>query len=205
MDESRQSNIFDTDQQQLGEIYATALIGLGQKRGLTPTWIEQLAAVIDVLDAVPKLKALLQSPGIAVGEKVAVLKKAFVKKVDNDLLNFLTVVLSKGRFDCLSAIRGAAVRQFDELSGRVRGTITTALEIDEQVRQRVEGQLATKFGKTIQLASRVDPSIIGGIVVRIGDTVYDASVRNRLNQVRTKAIKRTADSIRSSLDSFVAN
>ena len=119
-------------------------------------------------------------------------------------MDFLKIILEKGRFDCLPAIRSSAEKIFDEISGRVQATVTTAEPIEESVRKRIEKSLSTKLGKQIQLESRVDPSVIGGMVVRIGDTVYDGSVQSQLSQVRSRAIKRASDAIRSSLDKFMA-
>lgn len=203
MDETRQQTVFDSDQQQLGETYANALIGFAQKTGATEQLLEQLDGVADAIRQLPKLESLLQSPRIGAIEKVKLLDKALNGKVDAKLLNFLKIVLEKGRFDCLPAIQIAAHKIFDEISGRVQATITTAEPIDEGVRKRVEEKLAGALGKQIQLASKTDPAVIGGMVVRIGDTVYDASVKNQLNQVRTRATKKAADAIRTSIDKFM--
>ncbi len=204
MGEPKHSTVFDSDQQQVGEAYANALIGFGQKNGSTEKLLEQLGAVTDVLHDVPKLNGALQSPGIATADKVSLLEKTLGSKVDGKLMDFLKIILEKGRFDCLPAIRSSAEKIFDEISGRVQATVTTAEPIEESVRKRIEKSLSTKLGKQIQLESRVDPSVIGGMVVRIGDTVYDGSVQSQLSQVRSRAIKRASDAIRSSLDKFMA-
>ncbi len=203
MDETQSVTVFDSDQQQLGETYAHALIGLGQKTGATQQLLEQLSSVGDVLRKLPKLGSMLQSPQIAPAEKMKLLEKAFGGRIDGKLMNFLKIVLEKRRFDCLPAIQAAAKKIFDELSGRMQATITTAEPIDDEGRQRVEAKLAGMFNKQIQLATRTDPSIIGGMVVRVGDTVYDGSVKNQLNQVRARASQRAADAIRASLDRFM--
>lgn len=204
MDEPKHQTVFDSDQQQVGEAYANALIGFGQQNGSTELLLEQLGGVVDVLHDVPKLNAALQSPGVAMPEKMSLLEKSLSKKVDGKLMNFLKIVLEKGRFDCLPAVRSSAEKIFDEMSGRVQATVTTAEPIDESVRKRIEESLSKKLGKKIQLTPEIDASVIGGMVVRIGDTVYDSSVKSQLGQVRTKAIKRASDAIRSSLDKFMA-
>lgn len=203
MDEPRPATVFDSDQQQLGETYARALVGLGQKTGATQQMLEQLSSVSDVLGKLPKLGSMLQSPQIAPAEKMKLLEKAFSGRVDGQLMNFLKVVLEKRRFDCLPAIQASATKIFDELSGRLQATITTAEPIDDEGRRRVESRLADMLGKQIQLAAKTDPSIIGGMVVRVGDTVYDGSVRNQLNQVRARAKRQATDAIRTSLDRFM--
>ncbi len=92
----------------------------------------------------------------------------------------------------------------DELLGRVKATLTTAEEVDDSVRQKISERLVELFGKQVVLNSEVDPRIIGGMIVRVGDTVYDGSVSNQLEQVRSKAIKHAADAIREHLDRFTS-
>jgi F-type H+-transporting ATPase subunit delta len=205
MDEAKQQTVFDTDQQQVGEAYANALIGFGQANGNTESLLSQLSEVVGALGGVPKLGAMLQSPGIAVADKASLLDKAFGGKVDGKLMNFLKIVLDKGRFDCLGAIWSSAKKIFDEMSGRVQATITTAEPIEDSVRARVEKSLSDKLGKQIQLEALMDPSVIGGMVIRIGDTVYDGSVKSHLSRVRSNAIKNASDAIRGSLEKFMAS
>jgi len=204
MEEPKHQTVFDSDQQQVGEAYANALIGFGQQNGSTELLLEQLGGVVDVLRDVPKLDAALQSPGVPLPDKMSLLEKSLSSKVDGKLMNFLKIVLEKGRFDCLPSVRNSAEKIFDEMSGRVQATVTTAEPIDESVRKRIEENLSSKLGKKIQLTSEIDASVIGGMVVRIGDTVYDSSVQSQLSQVRAKAIKRASDAIRGSLDKFMA-
>lgn len=204
MDEPRQQTVFDSDQQLIGETYANALIGFGQQAGNTEEMLGQFDGVANAINGLPKLGEMLQSPQIAVADKLGLLDKALNGKVDGKLMNFLKIILEKGRFDCLPAIQSSAKKIFDELSGRVQATMTTAEAVDDSVRKRVEEKLAKMLGKEIQLESVTDPSIIGGMVVRIGDTVYDGSVQNQLKQVRSRATKRAEESIRSSIDKFMA-
>ena len=204
MDEPKQQTVFDSDQQLIGETYANALIGFGQKSGNTETLLNQFNGVADAISSLPKLDAMLQSPRIGVADKLQLIEKALAAKVDGKLMNFLKIILEKGRFNCVPVIQTAAQKIFDEMSGRVQATMTTAEDVDDSVRKRVEEKLANMLGKEIQLQSKTDPSIIGGMVVRIGDTVYDGSVRNQLDQVRNRATKRAEESIRSSIEKFMA-
>jgi F-type H+-transporting ATPase subunit delta len=195
--------VFDTDQQQLGDIYAKALIGFGQKAGDLGGLLGELDDVTDALDGVPKLQVALESPRISVADKQALLTKAFGERVSKGLLNFLKIVVAKGRFDCLRAITVSARRMHDEMSGRVVATVTTAEPIDDTVRNEIAAKVGEVLGATIELREVVDPAIIGGMVVRVGDTVYDGSVANQLGQIRAKAVKRASDAIRGSIDKFI--
>ena len=206
MDKSpKHETVFDTDQQQLGDVYAKAFVGFAQQAGNLDQLLGELEAVVQAIREVPKLGSALESPRVGVEEKQGLLEKAFGGKVSNDVLNFLKIVISKGRANCLSAIGGSARRIFDELSGRVVATVTTAESVEDSVLQQIASKLSSSLGKEVDLRPEVDPAIIGGMVVRVGDTVYDGSVTNQLDQVRAKAVKRAADAIRGSIDKFISS
>ena len=206
MDEStKHSTVFDSDQQQLGKVYARALLAFGKEAGKLDQMVEELDSVIDVVGRVPGMKDALESPRIKFDGKAKLLDKAFSGKVDKGVIDFLKVVGRKGRFDCLGAISASARVMQDEMSGRVQAVLTSASEIDDSVKNNISDKLSKVLGKTVNLASVVDPEILGGIVVRVGDTVYDGSVVSQLAQVRVKAVKKAADAIRAQLDRFASS
>ncbi len=195
--------VFDTDKASLGDVYAKALLGVGNNSGKSESLIEELSAVATVVKKLPKLQAALESPQISVDAKQGILQKAFGGKLSKDMVSFLKIVGSKGRFDCLGQISSSANRLYDELSGNVQAEIVTAEKIDGSVANDIAAQLEKELGKKVSVKTVVDPKIIGGMVIRIGDTVHDGSVVNQLDQVRTKAINRASDAIRGSLDKFM--
>ncbi len=201
---TQQRTVFDADQQLLGNVYAKALIGFGQQSGDADSLVDELAAVVDVIDQIPRLKMTLESPRVALEVKWKMLESAFGGKVSQEMLNFLRIVVKKGRFGCLSAVEASARRIQDEMSGRVQATLTTAESVDDSTRENIANQFSNLLGKQVILSTLVDPEIIGGIVVKVGDTVYDASVANQLEQVRLKAIHHAADAIREKLDRFTS-
>ncbi len=203
--ELRHETVFDSDQLQIGEVYARALLDLGRKDDLVDQVVEQLDAVVAAVEGLPAFRAALESPRISLSEKLKLLEKAFGDRVHPHLLNFLKVAARKGRLDCLPAIRVAAHRLHDEMAGRVQVAVTTAVPVPDATRQELQKRLSEKFGKTAVVHYSVDPKIVGGLVVRIGDTVYDASVATQLKSARTRTIKRTVDAIRESVDKFLAS
>ncbi len=202
MADVRHKTVFDTEQQQIGVIYAKALLSFGKDAGILDTLVEQLSDVANVVSEVPGLQALLESPRIAFEEKSKLLDKAFGGRVEQSLINFLKIVGSKNRFECLAAISVSAKKLQDEMAGRVQAILTSAAEVDDRVKKAIAQKLSSVLGKTVTLNSVIDPSIIGGMVIRIGDTIYDGSVVNQLAQVRVKAIKNASDAIREKLDRF---
>lgn len=152
----------------------------------------------------PGFQAALESPRIGYEAKASVLDKAFHGKIDQVLLNFLKLVVKKGRFDCIGAMALSARKMQDEIAGRVQAILTSAEGVDENTKKNIADRLAAVLGKAVSLQTVVDPSIIGGFTVRVGDTVYDASLANQLAHVRKKAVQRTAETIRGKLDQFIS-
>ncbi len=205
MVEAKQPTVFDSDQQQLGDVYARALLAFGAEAGNVDQLVDELGEVVETIDGVAGLRDALESPRIGAGSKVDLLDKAFAGKVEKGLLHFLKVVGNKGRFDCLGAISSSAQALRDEMSGRVQAVVTSASPMDGKAVERITSQLSKTLGKEVSLQVLVDPEILGGIVVRVGDTVYDGSVINQLSQVRSRAVKRASDAIREKLDRFTTS
>ncbi|MGI9497273.1 MAG: ATP synthase F1 subunit delta [Mariniblastus sp.] len=205
MVEAKQPTVFDSDQQQLGDVYARALLAFAADAGNVDQLVDELGEVVGAINGVAGLRDALESPRVGVESKVDLLDKAFAGKVEKGLLHFLKVVGNKGRFDCLGAIASSAKTLRDEMSGRVQAVVTSASPMDSEVVGRITDQLSKTLGKDVSLQVLVDPEILGGIVVRVGDTVYDGSVVNQLSQVRARAVKRASDAIREKLDRFTTS
>jgi len=205
MVEAKQPTVFDSDQQQLGDVYARALLAFAADAGNVDQLVDELGEVVEAINGVAGLRDALESPRVGVESKVDLLDKAFAGKVEKGLLHFLKVVGNKGRFDCLGAIASSAKTLRDEMSGRVQAVVTSASPMDSEVVGRITDQLSNTLGKDVSLQVLVDPEILGGIVVRVGDTVYDGSVVNQLSQVRARAVKRASDAIREKLDRFTTS
>jgi len=205
MVEAKQPTVFDSDQQQLGDVYARALLAFAADAGDVDQLVDELGEVVEAINGVAGLRGALESPRVGVESKVDLLDKAFAGKVEKGLLHFLKVVGNKGRFDCLGAIASSAKTLRDEMSGRVQAVVTSASPMDSEVVGRITDQLSKTLGKDVSLQALVDPEILGGIVVRVGDTVYDGSVVNQLSQVRARAVKRASDAIREKLDRFTTS
>ncbi len=197
-------DLFTTEQQQIGSVYAKALLGVGEKSGDTQQLLEELAAVAKAVSNQPSLNSTLQSPQVGSEEKLKLVGKIFEGKVSHPMMNFLKVLVGKDRFDCVAAISAAAKKLNDEKSGEVQATVTTAEEIDASAKDEIAKQLSKKLGKKVKLDSVVDASVVGGVVVRVGDTVYDNSVVGQLQQVRQRAMERAAEAIREKLDRFAS-
>lgn len=201
--------VFDSERQQVGESYARALIGLGKARessgSVSPArLVEELAGFVTAVRQNPRLMAALDSPRVSESEKLRVVDAVLAGRTSQDFVNFIRILVQRSRFDCLEAILASATRQLDETSGRVRGVVTSAAPIDPAALEQLSRNLSRRLGREVVLQTEVDPAILGGVVVRVGDTVYDASVRNRLGQLKVRAARNASAAIRSQLDRFVS-
>ena len=193
----------DTGQQYLAAVYAKALLGATERAGNTETVLDELEALLsDVFQRLPTLENTLASPRVGQEEKLRLLELAFGSRVSQSLMDFLKVVAVRGRLDCLRAIARAARQQLNDLRGHVEVTLTTAEPLGEELLQQAMERLKTALGQQIDLSTTVNPDLIGGVVVRVGDTIFDGSVLNRLEQLRRAAHSQSAQQIRNELDRF---
>ena len=197
------SSTVDTGQQYLAAVYAKALLGATEQAGNTDTVLEELDAVLaEVFQRLPTLENALASPRVGQEEKLRLLDVALGTRVSQSLMDFLKVVAARGRLNCLRAIARAARQQLNEIRGRVEVTLTTAEPLDDELTRLASERLGASLGRQIDLSTAVNPDLIGGAVVRVGDTIYDGSVLNRLEQLRKAALNQSAQQIRNELERF---
>jgi F-type H+-transporting ATPase subunit delta len=193
----------DVGREKVGEIYARALVAAAEHAGQSVAVLEELDAIVsEVFAQFPKLETVLGSLLVSPVEKSAVLDRVFAARISRLLLNFLKVVSRHGRLDCLRAIRHQARKLYEETQGNVRVRVTTATAVDPRQIEQIAATLAATLGKRPILQTVVDPALIGGVVLRIGDTVYDGSVANQLQSIRQQMIDRSVHEIQSRRDRF---
>ncbi len=202
MAEATPQTVFDTGQQYLGSVYAKALIGAGETAGNTESVLGELDSVVEVLAQLPALQQTLESPRVPLEVKQRLLDSSFGGKVSAQSLRFLKVAARRGRLDCLPAIARAARQQFNQMRGRVEVHVQSADELDEQAIETVKSMLQERLGREVELQLSVDSELIAGLVVRVGDTVYDGSLANRLLKLRGEMVGRAGRRIGSELDRF---
>lgn len=194
---------FDPVAAQVAAVYARALLGAAEKAAHTEETLEELDLLVEeVLDPFPQFEAVLVSDVIAAVEKLGILDRTLKGRIGNLLLNFLKVTARHGRLGLLRAIRQAAHRLYDELRGRVAVQVATAAPLEDGLAGRLVERLREMTGGEPQLSQTVDPDLIGGVVLRIGDTLYDGSVAARLKQLRAQMIQRSVHEIQSRRDRF---
>jgi F-type H+-transporting ATPase subunit delta len=201
----RHPTVLDAGQQQLATNYARALLGAATAAGQADRVLEEFDALLtDALDKLPKLERMLAAPRVPLEAKLAMIDRAFGPQLSTTMLHFLKVVCRHRRFGMIRVIHRMVHQVFDEMTGRVAVEIRAAAPLDEALRQRVAERLEQVLGKRVVARVVIEPRLIGGLEVRVGDTVYDGSVAGRLESLRKVTVEQAARAIKRSLDRFEA-
>jgi F-type H+-transporting ATPase subunit delta len=170
--------------------YAHALVDIVMTPGspLKPEdAVTQLAAIEAVVHESPELRTALMTPAIQNSRKRAVMAKLLERTGGSPLIrNFVYVVIDHRRIGLIGEIREAFELQLDERLGFVRAQVSSAAPLSEQLGAGLESELSKLTGKRMRLRFDVDPTLLGGVVARIGSTVYDGSIRGELRQLGRK-------------------
>ncbi len=193
----------DPGEQQLGGIYAQALLAATEKVGQTETVLGELDSfVTDVLDRNPKFETILASVTIAPEDKEQIIDRVASGRASSLFVNLLKVLARHGRLASIRAVHRAAHDLFNEMRGRVRVEVTTAIPLDPSLNSQLAERLGSMLGRQPVLSTRIDPHVIGGIVLRVGDTVYDGSVATQLHRLSGQIVSRSIHEIQSRRDRF---
>ena len=194
----------DIGKQQIASVYAKALLGAAEKTHTADAVVEELESLVDdVLRKFPDFQLALASPRVSPQEKTQLIDRVFGGRASDNLLTFLKVLCQHERLDCLREIRREARRQLNTLRSRVEVEVTTAHDLPDHLRQQIVDKLRERLGCEVDLTSSVNESLIGGLIVRVGDTVIDGSVRNKLAQMRAEAVRRVEEKIHDDGARFV--
>jgi F-type H+-transporting ATPase subunit delta len=193
----------DVGAQHVAAVYAEGLLNATEQAGQTEAMLAEFDAFLgDVLDVFPDFESILSSRLVMPEEKEGLLDRAVGSQASPMFLNFLKVVAHHQRLDLLRAIRRQAQQRLGKIRGRVPVQLATATPIDGPFADRIAQSLAPLLGGSPELEQVVDPKLIGGIVVRVGDKVYDGSIANQLHILRQQMMDRSAHEIQSRRDRF---
>lgn len=181
---AKHDTVLDTGAEQLGTTYARALVGAAKNAGVADDVIGQLGRLVDeYLGGSPQLRAAFASPRVDESEKLRVIDRIFGDEFHPILTKFLKVMASRDRLAFVSAVRNAADDIHDEMMGRIVAQVRTAVPLDDAMRSQISDRLGSAMNKEVRLRESVDPDLIGGMVIRVGDRVFDSSVSNQLDKM----------------------
>jgi F-type H+-transporting ATPase subunit delta len=164
--------------------YAKALVQIAAEEGAVEKFHGELAKVEAMFAACPELGSLLSNPAYGIEAKVETLREVAGKlQLSDSIRNFLLLLQERNRVACLGQIIACYSVLADELSGVLRPVVTTALPLADSRVAEIKAALEKSTGKKIVLQVEVEPSLIGGVVTRIGDKVLDGSVKTQLTRI----------------------
>ena len=166
--------------------YAQALLDTARKAGVLDGVAESYAAVVELYDHRPDLASFLEGPQVADQEKVQLLDAIFGQKIEPVLLHFFHLLLAKGRIEHLIDIQAAFQELVEVDQGYVRARVVTAVPLPEDLERDLTAKLAALTGKKITLLKRVDPAVVGGVCVSMGDQVIDGTIQTNLTKMRAQ-------------------
>jgi F-type H+-transporting ATPase subunit delta len=174
--------------EEIAEVYARALFQAANENDVLDRVHDELGEVADALEENEDLKMFFFSPYFSAEEKEDAVDKV-VSGADERTVNFLKLLAERHRMPVLFRIR----RDFDELWAEEKKllsvSVTSAVELDDKLVKDIGKRIEDQTGRDVELSSKVDPYVLGGLVVRVGNMVLDASIRNRLEQLRKQVAK----------------
>jgi F-type H+-transporting ATPase subunit delta len=174
--------------EEIASVYARSLFEVAKDDDKLDVVREQLGQFADALDGDRELQVFFFSPYFSTEEK----KDGLAKVVDGGdpaIINFLELLVEKHRMPALFRIRRIYDQLWEHENKLLPVEITSAIELDDDIAQRIGDQIGEQTGQRVELTKTVDPEIIGGLVLRVGNSILDASIRNRLDNLRKNVAK----------------
>ena len=192
-----------SSERRVARVYAEALLNAAEQKGQADEVGQELQAIVaDVYAQSPDIEEALSSPIVKRTAKAPVLEHAFRGKVSDLTFNFLGVLNSRDR---LSLVRHAAAAYrdlLDERARRVRVTVKTATPLSDEQTGQLRQTIGQATGLDPVLNVQVDEGLLGGMIVQVGDTVFDSSVRTRIEAIRNQLLARSSYEIQTGRDRF---
>ena len=170
--------------------YAETLLELAQRAGDLRGWGDMFDNVSNAVETDRRLRVFLESPRVSAQQKNDIIQKAYGGALPRTFVRFLQALVDHRRQMLIPIIAHEYHDLVDQVEGRVHASVTFAREADDRDRELVTSQLSRTLGKTVVPHFHVNPDVLGGIVVRVGDTVLDGSVRRRLAILRGRMLGR---------------
>jgi F-type H+-transporting ATPase subunit delta len=174
--------------EEIAQVYARSLFEVAEERDRIDVVREQLGQFTDALAESREFELFFFSPYFSTEEKKDGLHKA-VKGAEPIFLNFLELLVENHRMPAIFRIRRGYDQLWEEHNRLLPVEVTSAVELDEETVRSIGDRIAEQTGRKVDLSSTVEPRILGGIVVRVGNQVLDASIRNRLETLRKQVVR----------------
>ena len=173
---------------EIAQVYARSLFEVAQEQGKLDVVREELGQITEALEENAELRLFFYSPYFSTDEKRDGLRRT-VTDADPVTMNVLDILVENHRLPVLPRLRREYERRWREANNLLPVTVTSAVELDDAVVERIGDEIGRQTGRTVELTREVDPSIVGGFVVRVGNAILDASIKNRLDNLRKQIVR----------------
>ena len=170
--------------------YAEAAFQLAERDDAFDRWRDELRLAAE-LTAQPEIAKILNSPRVTLAERDQLLGRLFGKRISPAVLNLVRLLIRRSRLDLLTNVAAEYNRMLNQKRGVVSAVVTSALPLTPDEDKAIRAKVAEMTGTTVEIQTREDPALIGGLTVRIGDRLIDASVRGRLERLREQLLAGT--------------
>jgi ATP synthase F1 delta subunit len=174
--------------EEIAGVYARSLFEVAKDQGKLDEVRDQLTAIADALAESREMQQFFFSPYFSTTEKEEGLEKV-VSGADPVVLNFLKLLIENHRMPVLFRVRDEFEQLWEQENKLLPVQVTSAIELDKATVKQIGDKIAEQTGRKVDLSAEVEPDILGGIVVRVGNSVLDASIRNRLEQLRKQVAR----------------
>lgn len=168
--------------------YAQSLFLIGEERGKTDVYLSQLNSIKEALNATPELAGILTGKLIATEKKKSLIGQIFGGSVETEVQNFLYLIIDKGREDAVFAIIDEFRALSDEKNGVVCAVVHSAAALGEEQLAALKAAIKARTGKEARIETAIDESLIGGVKVKVGDMIFDASVTGQLSALKQQLL-----------------
>lgn len=168
----------------LANRYAKALFEVADEKKLLDEVEKDLRLIVDTVEKSQELQSFLEHPQVDDKAKVEVLEKLFRAQVSDIVFNFVRMILERGRFSLLKLMFNGYMTLANEARGIADATVVSAAPLGVTRLSQIAAEFGGKLGKSLRVNNVVDPSMIGGITIRVGDRIYDGSIKGKLSRFK---------------------
>jgi F-type H+-transporting ATPase subunit delta len=174
--------------EEIAQVYARSLFQVAQEQGKLDVVREELGQVSETLETNHDMRLFFFSPYFSTEEKREGLRTT-IEGADPVTMNLLDVLVENHRLPVVPRIRREYERLWRDANDLLPVTVTSAVELDDAVVARISEEIGRQTGRTVELTRTVDPSIVGGFIVRVGNSIIDSSIKNRLENLRKQIVR----------------
>jgi len=183
-------------------LYAQSYMTAAKSNGVSDPAVELNSFVTDVLEGFPEFQELLVSDAVSRDDKLGIIDRVIAPRCSDFFVNFLRVLVRHNRIGMIVLIQTVFQRLQEHADGKQRVRVRTARALSESSRGQIKESLKNKLGFEPILQESVDATLLGGIVLQVGDTVFDSSLRSRLKQLQGRLVEKAFNEIQSGRDRF---